>query len=430
MNYFNIDKNHLWHPYNSLPSKSPIWAVKKTKNCEIFLEDGRVLIDGMSSWWSAIHGYNNKKIYKALKTQAKIMPHIMFGGLTHKPASILAKKLVELTDLNSVFLCDSGSVSVEVALKTAILYQKSKGKEKFKFLALQNAYHGDTLGAMSVCDPQNSMHSLYGDYLSKNIFVKTPSLGFDSDFSEALKDLEKKIEENHKDIAAFIVEPVVQGAGGMRIYNPKYLEFAKVLCEKYDILMIFDEIATGFGHTGRMFAFEHTNIKPDILTIGKGLTAGTLTMAAMITSRNVSDVISNGKIGVLMHGPTFMANPLACSVANESIDLLLNSSWQKRVKKIEEVFTKDLEILRKSPLVKDIRTIGTIGVIELNSDIYASKLQEFCVENGIWLRPFGKLFYSIVSYNISQKKLQKITKTMIEAIKYLEKDSEKKLKKI
>ena len=430
MNYLDIDKNHLWHPYNSLPSKSPIWAVKKTKNCKIFLEDGRVLIDGMSSWWSAIHGYNNKSIYKALKKQAKIMPHIMFGGLTHKPASILAKKLVELTGLNSVFLCDSGSVSVEVALKTAILYQKSKGKEKFKFLALQNAYHGDTLGAMSVCDPENSMHSLYGDYLSKNIFVKTPNLGFNSDFSEALKDLEKKLEENHKDIAAFIVEPVVQGAGGMRIYNPKYLEHAKSLCEKYDILMIFDEIATGFGHTGKMFAFEHTNIKPDILTIGKGLTAGTLTMAAVITSKDVSDVISDGEIGVLMHGPTFMANPLACSVANESIDLLLNSSWQKRVKKIEEIFARDLSILKDSFLVKDVRNIGAIGVIELKDDIYASELQEFCVENEVWLRPFGKLFYCIVSYNISQKKLQKITKTMIGAIKYLEKDSEEKLKKI
>lgn len=430
MNYLEIDKNHLWHPYNSLPSKTPIWAVKKTKKCKIFLEDGKVLIDGMSSWWSAIHGYNNKKIYKALKKQAKIMPHIMFGGLTHKPASLLAQKLVELTGLNSVFLCDSGSVCVEVALKTAILYQKSKAKEKFKFIALQNAYHGDTLGAMSVCDPENSMHSLYGNYLSKNIFVKTPNLGFDSDFSDALEDLEKKLEENHKDIAAFIVEPVVQGAGGMRIYNPKYLEHAKKLCEKYDILMIFDEIATGFGHTGKMFAFEHTNIKPDILTLGKGLTAGTLTMAAMITSKDVSDVISNGEIGVLMHGPTFMANPLACSVANESIDLLLNSSWQKKIQKIQDIFTKDLAILKDSFLVKDVRTIGAIGVVELKDDIYASKLQQFCVDNGVWLRPFSKLFYSIVSYNISQKRLRKITKTMIEAIKYLEKDIEDKLKKI
>ncbi|QKF73886.1 adenosylmethionine--8-amino-7-oxononanoate aminotransferase [Aliarcobacter faecis] len=422
MNYIEIDKNHLWHPYNSLPSKSPIWAVKKTKKSKIYLEDGTVLVDGMSSWWSAIHGYNNKKIYKALKTQAKIMPHIMFGGLTHKPASILAKKLVDLTQLNSVFLCDSGSVSVEVALKTAILYQKAKGREKYKFLALENSYHGDTLGAMSVCDPNNSMHSLYGDYLSENIFVKAPNLGIKADFDEALKDLEEKLIKHHKDIAGFILEPVVQGAGGMRIYNPEYLEKAKELCLKYDILTIFDEIATGFGHTGKMFAFNHTNIKPDILTIGKGLTGGTLTMAAMLTTKDISDVISSSSIGVLMHGPTFMANPLACSVANASIDLLLNSSWQKRVLKIEKYFKKKLEILKTSSLVKDVRCIGVIGVVELKDDTNAAKLQEFCVENKVWLRPFGKLFYSIVAYNIGKKELKKIINTMINAIEYLEKE--------
>ena len=420
MNYLEIDKNHLWHPYNSLPSKSPILGVKKTKDCKIFLENGEILIDGMSSWWSAILGYNNKKIYKSLKKQAKIMPHIMFGGLTHSQASILAKKLVQITGLNSVFLCDSGSVSVEVAFKTAILYQKAKGKEKFKFLALKNAYHGDTLGAMSVCDPENSMHSLYGDYLSSNIFVEAPELGFEADFSKALEDLEKTLKINHEQIAGFILEPVVQGAGGMRIYNPKYLEKVRELCTKYDILMILDEIATGFGHTGEMFAFLHTNIKPDILTIGKGLTGGTLTMAAMITSKDISDAISNSDIKVLMHGPTFMANPLACSVANAAIDELLNYDWKKRVLKIEKIFKKELEKVKDSFLVKDIRSIGAIGVIELKDDIYASQLQDYCVKNGVWLRPFGKLFYSIVAYTISKKELKKITKTMIEAIKYLE----------
>ena len=415
-----IDKNHIWHPYNSLPSKTPIWAVKKTKNCKIFLEDGRVLVDAMSSWWSAIHGYNNKKIYKALKKQAKIMPHIMFGGLTHEPATTLAQKLVELTGFNSVFLCDSGSVCVEVALKTAILYQKAKGKDRYKFLALENSYHGDTLGAMSVCDPKNSMHSLYGDYLSSNIFASSPALGFESDFSEALKDLEDKLEKHKDELAAFIVEPVVQGAGGMRIYNPKYLEEAKKLCEKYDILLIFDEIATGFGHTGEMFAFNHTNIKPDILTIGKGLTGGTLTMAAMLTSKTISDTISSSSIGVLMHGPTFMANPLACSVASASIDELLNSPWKKRVEKIEKHFKKELNVLKDSSIVYDVRVIGSIAVIELKSSDYASILQDFCVQNGVWLRPFGKLFYSIVSYTITKKELFKITNTMIDAIKYLE----------
>lgn len=425
MNYLEIDKHHTWHPYNSLPSKSPILAVKKTKKCKIYLEDGTKLVDGMSSWWSAIHGYNNKKLNKALEKQSKIMPHIMFGGLTHKPAALLTKKLVDLTGLNSVFLCDSGSVGVEVALKTSILYQKAKGKDKFKFLALKNAYHGDTLGAMSVCDKDNSMHSLYGDYLSENIFIETPNLGFESDFNESLKDLEKKLELNHEKIAGFILEPVVQGAGGMRIYNPKYLEKVRELCTKYDILMILDEIATGFGHTGKMFAFQHTNIKPDIIIVGKGLTGGYITMAAMITTKNISDTISNSDIGVLMHGPTFMANPLACSVANASIDLLLNSSWKKRVLKIEKVFKNELEKIKYSKIVRDVRNIGAIGVIELKDDIYSSQLQDFCVRNGVWLRPFGKLFYSIVAYTISKKDLLKITNTMIEAINYIESNYEK-----
>lgn len=414
-----IDKNHLWHPYNSLPSKSKILAVKKTKNCKIFLEDGQVLIDGMSSWWSAVLGYNNKKVFKALKKQAKTMPHIMFGGLTHAPAAKLAKTLVKLTGFPSVFLCDSGSVSVEVALKTAILYQKAKGKNKHTFLALKNSYHGDTLGAMSVCDPQTSMHSLYGDYLSKNIFVEAPALGFNSVYSEALEDLEKTLEKHHEKIAAFILEPVVQGAGGMRIYNPKYLEVAKKLCKKYDILLIFDEIATGLGHTGELFAFMHTNIKPDIITIGKALTSGTMTMAAMLTSKDISDTITNSEIGVLMHGPTFMANPLACSVANASIKELLKFNWKEKVKDIETIFKKELEVLKTNDKVKDVRVIGSIGVVELKDDVYASQLQEFCVQNGVWLRPFGKLFYSIVAYTISKKELEKVCKTMVKAVENL-----------
>ncbi|MGE3300131.1 MAG: aminotransferase class III-fold pyridoxal phosphate-dependent enzyme, partial [Arcobacter sp.] len=292
MNWLDIDKSHVWHPYNALPSKTKILPVKKTDKTTIFLETNEELIDGMSSWWSAIHGYNHPKLNEALKKQVEIMPHIMFGGLAHEQASLLSKKLVELTGLNSVFLCDSGSVSVEVALKTAILYQKAKGLKKYKFLALQNAYHGDTLGAMSVCDPQNSMHSIYGSYLSEHIFTKAPALGFESDCLESIRDLEENFEKHHKEIAGFILEPIVQGAGGMRIYNPLYLKKARELCSKYDILLIADEIATGFGHTGNMFACEWANIKPDILTIGKGLTGGYMTMAAMVTSKVVCDTIS------------------------------------------------------------------------------------------------------------------------------------------
>lgn len=303
MTWLEIDKEHVWHPYNSLPSKTKILPVVSTNKTSIFLQTGEELIDGMSSWWSAIHGYNHPKLNEALKKQVEIMPHIMFGGLAHEQSSLLSQKLVSLTGLHSVFLCDSGSVSVEVALKTAILYQKAKGLKKYKFFALEHAYHGDTLGAMSVCDPQNSMHTVYGSYLSENIFVKAPKLGFSSDCSEEIKALEEAFEKHHEEIAAFIVEPIVQGAGGMRIYNPEYLKKARELCTKYDVLLMADEIATGFGHTGLMFACEHANIKPDIMTIGKGLTGGYMTMAAMVTSRNVSEVISNSEIGVLMHGP-------------------------------------------------------------------------------------------------------------------------------
>ncbi|MDD3055187.1 MAG: adenosylmethionine--8-amino-7-oxononanoate transaminase [Aliarcobacter sp.] len=420
MTWLEIDTEHVWHPYNSLPSKTKILPVVSTNKTSIFLETGEVLIDAMSSWWSAIHGYNHPKLNNALKKQVEIMPHIMFGGLAHEQASLLSKKLVDLTGLHSVFLCDSGSVSVEVALKTAILYQKAKGLKKYKFLALEHAYHGDTLGAMSVCDPENSMHSIYGSYLSENIFVKAPKLGFLSDNKEEIKALEEIFEKHHEEVAAFIVEPIVQGAGGMRIYNPKYLKKARELCSKYDVLLIVDEIATGFGHTGKMFACEHSNIKPDIMTIGKGLTGGYMTMAAMVTSRNVSEIISDSEIGVLMHGPTFMANPLACSVANASIDLLLESNWQENVKNIESIFTQELQNAKDLELVKDVRNIGAIGIIELVDDCYAQKVQDYCVKNGVWIRPFGKLVYSIVAYTITEKDLRKIVKTMINAIKEIE----------
>ena len=426
MNWLDIDKVHVWHPYNALPSKTKILPVKSTNKTSIFLEDGKELIDGMSSWWSAIHGYNHPKLNEALKKQVDIMPHIMFGGLAHEQSSILSKKLIDLTGLNSVFLCDSGSVSVEVALKTAILYQKAKGLKKYKFLALENAYHGDTLGAMSVCDPNNSMHSIYGTYLSEHIFTKAPELGFQSDCSDSIIELEKILKKHNEEIAAFILEPIVQGAGGMRIYNPNYLKKARELCSKYDILLIADEIATGFGHTGRMFACEWAEIKPDIMTVGKGLTGGYMTMAAMITSKNVSDLISNSDIGVLMHGPTFMANPLACSVANASIDLLRDTSWQENVKNIETIFTQELEFAKELNLVKSVRNIGAIGVIELKDDCYAQEIQDYCVKNAVWIRPFGKLIYSIVAYTIKEEDLRKIVKTMIDAIKSIKIENEKK----
>jgi len=417
LNWLEIDKKHVWHPYNSLPSRSELLPVKSTNKTSIFLQTGEELIDGMSSWWSAIHGYNNPRLNEALKSQIDIMPHIMFGGIAHEKASILCEKLAKLTGLDSVFLCDSGSVSVEVALKTTIQYQEAKGLKKYKFIALKNAYHGDTLAAMSVCDPDNSMHSIYGSYLPKHIFTQAPELGFDADCSESLKALENTFKKHHNEVAGFILEPIVQGAGGMRIYNPLFLKKARELCTKYDILLIADEIATGFAHTGKMFACEWADIKPDIMTLGKGLTGGYMTMAAMITSKKVSDTISNSQLGILMHGPTFMGNPLACSVAIESLNLLEEGSWKKNVQRIEEIFAKELEDAKKLSLVKDIRNIGAIGVIELTDDCYAQEIQDYCVKNGVWIRPFGKLIYSIVSYTIKEEDLTKIIRTMIAAIK-------------
>jgi adenosylmethionine-8-amino-7-oxononanoate aminotransferase len=403
MNILELDNMHTWHPYNSLPSKTPILPVKKTFKQTIVLEDGRELTDAMSSWWSAIHGYNHPVLVQALQDQANTMPHIMFGGLTHQPAVTLCKKLADLSGLPSVFLCDSGSVSVEVALKTAILYQKALGKSVDKFLALNNSYHGDTLGCMGVCDPQNSMHSLYGDYLNDNIFCDINALG-------------EYIEKYKEQLAGVIVEPVVQGAGGMKIHDPKYLKTARELCTQYDIPLIVDEIATGFGHTGKMWGCDHAEIIPDIMTVGKGLTGGMMSMAAMMSSKKISDTISNSEIGVIMHGPTFMGNPLACSVANASIDLLLNSPWEKRVQNIEAVFQKELEELKTNEKVTEVRNIGAIGVVELKEDGYGQQVQDICVKNGVWIRPFGKLVYSIVAYTISEEELYKITGAIKTAI--------------
>ena len=403
MNYLDIDKRHVWHPYNAIPTKDNILPVKETYEQTIVLEDGTNLTDAMSSWWSAIHGYNHPVLLEALEKQAKIMPHIMFGGLTHEPAATLCKKLANLTKLPSVFLVDSGSVAVEVALKTAILYQKAKNKNVSKFIALENAYHGDTLGCMGVCDPQNSMHSLYGDYLPSNIFT-------------SIKNLADTITEYHQDIAGVIVEPIVQGAGGMKIHDGEYLKIARELCDKYDLILIADEIATGFGHTGKMFACEHSNILPDIMTVGKSLTGGMMTLSAMCTTKKISDTISNSEVGVLMHGPTFMGNALACSVANSSIDLLLKSNWKNNVKNINNIFSKELKELNNLDIVNDVRSIGAIGVIELKSDKYAKDIQNICVQNGVWIRPFGKLIYSIVAYTVKNDELYKITNAIKTAI--------------
>ncbi len=369
----NDDKKHVWHPYSSTHSDIPIFAVESANGVYLTLEDGRQLIDGMSSWWCAIHGYNVPELNDAIKQQLDSMAHIMFGGLTHAPAVRLCKKLVEITPakLETVFLCDSGSVSVEVAMKMAIQYWQAKQQTaKQKFISLRNGYHGDTLGAMSVCDPVTGMHTLFADVLAKNFFIPSPECAFGQACQTAdLFDLKTTLEQHNESIAALILEPVVQGAGGMKFYSADYLKQAKALCEEYDVLLIADEIATGFGRSGKLFACEHANISPDIMCIGKSLTGGYMTLAATLCTKNISNVISNNPPHVFMHGPTFMGNPLACSVALENIRLLQASPWQNNVKNIEKRLIKGLQPCEKLATVNEVRVLGAIGVVELKQAV-------------------------------------------------------------
>jgi adenosylmethionine-8-amino-7-oxononanoate aminotransferase len=415
-----FDSEHIWHPYSSTTSPTPVFPVESANGVKIKLESGTELIDGMSSWWSAIHGYNHPVITKAIKEQAEKLAHIMFGGLTHEPAITLCKKLVEITpkNLTQVFLSDSGSVSVEVALKMAIQYWYNKGeKSKKRFLTVKRGYHGDTFGAMSVSDSENGMHHLFSNSLQKQFSAPAPQSSFYENFVESdISELKKIAEEQNCKIAAVIIEPVVQGAGGMRFYSPKYLDELRKICDDNNLLLIFDEIATGFGRTGKLFATNHTNIAPDIMTLGKAITGGTMTLAATITTKSVSDTVSlNGS--VLMHGPTFMANPLACAVANSSIDLLLSSKWQDRVTQIEKSLTENLTPLKKLDIVKDVRVLGAIGVVELNDTVDMETIQPRFVDAGVWIRPFGNLVYTMPPFIISKEELHFLCSAICKVVK-------------
>jgi len=403
----NFDDQHIWHPYAKIPNAVPTHLVESADNVYLNLEGGKRVIDGMSSWWSMIHGYNNPALNQAIKTQINSVSHVMFGGLTHQPAIDLCQLLIQITPsgLDKVFLADSGSVSVEISLKMALQYWYNKGRiDKTHFITPRGGYHGDTFGAMSVCDPENGMHHLFEGVLPKNYFVTKPSLG---NTSEALADLNKVLKENHNKIAAMILEPIVQGAGGMNIYEPEYLREARLLCDTFDVLLIVDEIATGFGRTGKLFASEHANISPDILCLGKALTGGYMTMAATLSTAEVAETV-----GVLMHGPTFMGNPLSCSVANRSIDLLLSGDWENRILQIENILKKELLPLQKQKSVSDVRVIGAIGVIEFESQLDMKSIQEQLIENGVWLRPYGKLLYTMPPYVITDEELLIITQAI------------------
>ncbi len=415
-----FDRKHIWHPYTSIENPLDVYLVESADGVRIRLHDGRVLIDGMASWWSVIHGYNNPQLTKAVQEQAGKLAHIMFGGLTHEPAIKLARLLIDITPegLNRIFFCDSGSVAVEVAMKMAIQYNFARGiSGKNKFLTIRSGYHGDAFHAMSVCDPITGMHQIYQGILPEYFFADAPVCSFHDDWDEAdIASFKKLLSEHHRSICAVILEPIVQGAGGMRFYHPQYLRRVRELCDEYQVLLIADEIATGFGRSGELFGCNHAEIVPDILCLGKALTGGYMTLAAVLTTAEVGYVISNGNPGVFMHGPTFMANPLACGVAVRSIELLLETDWRKNILRIETQLKNGLEPCRSLTGVRDVRVLGAIGVVELDLPVNMSRIQKRFVDNGVWVRPFGRLVYIMPPYIIDNQDLHVLSQAIIRVI--------------
>lgn len=407
-----FDRTHLWHPYTSLQNPLPVYAVASASQCTLTLEDGRELIDGTSSWWAAIHGYNHPVLNQAVTAQLEKMAHVMFGGITHQPAVTLGKLLTELLPkgLDRIFYADSGSIAVEVALKMALQFHLGLGDtQRCKILSLRKAYHGDTFAAMAVCDPIDGMHRLFRGQLPQQLFAPAPQSRFDGEFVQDDADqLTAVFAQYHREMAAFIVEPILQGAGGMRMYHPEYLRHARSLCDHYGVLLIADEIATGFGRTGRVLACEHAGIVPDILCLGKALSGGYITLAATVCHQKVADGIAQGEVPALMHGPTYMANPLACAVAAASVRLFQQGDWRHQVSTIEQRLRTRLLPLAKHPRVADCRVLGAIGVVELHDTIDVAKAQALMVERGVWIRPFGKLLYLMPPYIISEAELLRL----------------------
>jgi len=415
MDLVERDRRRVWHPY-APPAASPLFEVTAAEGVRLRLADGRELVDGMSSWWAAIHGYRHPHIEAAVRRQLERMPHVMFGGLTHEPAVRLCERLVELAPpgIDRAFLCDSGSVAVEVAIKLAYQVWLSRGRpERRRLLTVRGGYHGDTFATMAVCDPVNGMHDFFRGVLAEHVFAERPACRFDEACEDRhLEDLTAKLREHANEIAAVILEPIVQGAGGMWFYAPEYLRRVRKLCDEHDVLLIHDEIATGFGRTGRMFASEHAGTSPDLVCVGKALTGGTMTLAATLASEAVCETIGRGEPGALMHGPTFMGNPLACAAANASLDLLDHEPWQARVARIEAQLERELAPCRALPGVADVRVLGGIGVVELEEPVDMQVVQPAFVDEGVWIRPFGRLVYTMPPFTIGAEDLAQVTRAI------------------